>query len=101
MGVGMTLSGHDPEPHGTEIFPNRRDWQAAVAWMRSLPTGSYPAIDKWMTSGEPFKGTDALWEQLCRAVMDHEPDHDTWGHVERIIDQLGGGYPDESVELDF
>jgi len=95
----LTLSGHDPEPHVTDIGGKETHGQL-LDWMASLPLDDYPAI-KAFTETNSYRPTDELFDQVARALIAFPPAADgTNAAVDLFLDRMGGGYPDETVSIE-
>jgi hypothetical protein len=94
----LTLSGHDPEPHTTELG-SKKSYSQLLDWMGSLPSGAYPAIDSLADSGRSSPSS-VLAIQLNDAARATKPaDDGTKEAVVELLDLIGTGYLDETVEI--
>jgi len=99
MRVGLTLSGHDAEPHSTE-FCRGEKFDAMLAWMTSLPAGAYPAVESFARNAE-YKPSDILSAELNEAANKHAPPEDGAAEaVETLLDLIGLGYSDETAAVE-
>ena len=100
MSVDLTLSGHEPEPRSMRLCKNA-SFDLFTTWAGTLPPGAYPAVDAF-TRDMRYTPTDVLEDQLNSAALDHPPPCDgTHEIVGLLLDRLGLGYPDETLEISF
>jgi hypothetical protein len=98
MGLNLRLSGHDSEPHETDIG-SAHAFYLAAEWMRSLPAGEYPAVEAFARDGS-YTGTDTLMLQMNDAALKYDPPSGGTGQiVELLMNRMGGGYPDETIQI--
>lgn len=99
MRVGLTLSGHDPEPHSTELCRGEK-FDAMLAWMKGLPAGVYPAVEAFAKNSE-FRPSDVLAAQINDAANKHAPPEDGAAEaVETLLNLIGLGYADETAAVE-
>jgi hypothetical protein len=96
--MNLRLDGEDGE-HETDLCSNH-GYTLLCDWIGTLPAESYPALTALADDGN-FEGTDGLAEQMEAALADSPPeDPDVRHTVERLLDLLGDGRPDETATIE-
>jgi hypothetical protein len=95
----LILSGHDPEPHATELCGNR-ELGPLLDWFGSLDSAKYPAAGS-LSDTLKVADTEAAAIQLERAANETQPQGVTKVAVVKFLELLGGGFPDETAEIEI
>jgi len=99
MRVGLTLSGHDPEPHSTDLC-RPGAYVAMAEWINTLPPGQYPAIDEFVKT-DRYKPTSELAAQLNDAANKYNPPKGgARTAVVALLDRIGLGRDNETITIE-
>lgn len=99
MRIGMTLSGHDPEPHSTEVC-RPGAYVSMLDWIDTLPPGEFPAVEEFAKT-DRYKPTSELATQLNDAANKHNPPKGgAQTAVVALLDRIGLGWDDETITIE-
>lgn len=98
MGVNLLLAGEGGE-HATDLCSNH-GWTLAAEWLEGLDEGEYPAAVAFGRDGT-FDDTEELADQIEAAFGAEPPDDpEVKDTVNRLLDLLGDGRPDETASVE-